>query len=1589
MKQFLFLLIFFISALLRADTISNTATASFTINGVSKKINSNIVIDEIKETIGEISLYRENSSSSSSKTIKQSKYLDSNGNWISLSKPILDNESVLDISSPVNVSSSSVYTTSDLILIEVKDLDMNTDINKINTLTVDIVSPNLDKETLQLFETDLNTGIFTGYINVTEKSSINLDGILSILSGGDIEITYKDQSGDIISNAKITPNSYVFMAETGEPLSDIEVSLIDITNNSTIKFKKTDSLGKYNFGFVPKGNYKLKIVDSTKTYYFPSVYSPEDLSKYNYSVIDNLSYGKSFFHKGGSFKKIDVPLDRDRAIIWIEKEVNKNHVSIGDIIQYTLTVHNDGNAKVNDIIVKDYLPLGLKYKKGTSKLKDKKIKPTLSDDGRTLLYNIPLLEGNSETKIKLITEVTPGIVNGEATNIAWVDKNHFIEKSNVASAKIKVEEELMRSEGIIVGQVFNCKYPDTREFNGIKDIRIYLEDGSYILTDENGKYHFEGVHSGTHVVQVDEGMLPEEWEIGILNNNTRHAGRKFSQFVNMGKGSLKRVDFCLNRKKEIVISNNDKFSYKIPEIKNKTPKYKPEMLDEVQDKEGIVWPKEGYIPSVPSTKIAIAHKKGTTVILTLNKKEVDKLNFRGTKSDDELDTVLDIYAGVDLLYGPNQFVAKIIKNGKTLKIFKRIVNVTGKPVRVEYLKDKSFTIADGKHNPVIAVKFIDSNGNPLRDGVTGEFTVDSPYYPKKNMNEMKENPLGLSNRDKKWIINHDGIAYIQLEPTTDAGVVSLHFNILKRDIIIRPYLTPKLRDWIMVGFAEGTVGYNTLKGNQEGLSGNEKDTYLKDGRISFFAKGRIKGDALLTIAYDTGKDTKNSKLFDEIDPNKYYTLYNDGSNQAYEAASRKKLYVKVEKDNMSIMYGDFNTNFTTTRLSSYSRSMTGLKTEYHGDKIEGTAFISKTDQLFMKDEIRGDGTSGKYFLKNKNIIYNSEKITIEVRDRYRNEIIISSVNLERYKDYTIDYDEGSLYFKEPIYSSDKNFNPRYIVVDYELEGDGSEHYTYGGRGSVNLLNNNLNIGGTYINEDNGKQKTELYGVDAQAKITDSIIAKAEYAKTKTTEDSNTTYGEAKLLEFDYIKDNYYGRLYFREQDTSFGLGQLNSSLGGTRKFGAELKKTFDNRVFIHSLIYRDMNLENDTNQDVAEAKIGINREDWSIFTGYRYSKNTKTAKSDQLLIGGSYSLLDSRLKLYAEHDHSLGADEDKLYPTKTMLGAEYAISSNARIFGKYEWAKDGDIDERGKIGLSITPWEGMTLERTTVTEFSNDLSRVYDTIGLLQTYNITDNLSINLGYENSILGDDKILTDDDNSSIEPFSAYRLGFNYHNDNWTGLTNFEYRDSEKEKKYNFMASLYSQLNDELAVAFSSGYFLIDNINDGKNKEANARFSLAYRPSDTDWIVLNKLDYILNHNDLNSENTSKLINNMNINYSPNNYTEISFQHGFKYVEESIEDYDHEGITQLIGLDSRYDFNEKLSAGLQASVLYSFSADNMDYCYGAYIDYLIFTNMLIELGYNIEGFEDDDFSLQNYRASGSYIKFKMKFDQQTLKDMVRLQSW
>ncbi len=72
-------------------------------------------------------------------------------------------------------------------------------------------------------------------------------------------------------------------------------------------------------------------------------------------------------------------------------------------------------------------------------------------------------------------------------------------------------------------------------------VRMYFEDGTYLIADSEGKYSYCGLKPITHVLKVDRSTLPK----GALldTTDTRNAGDPDSRFVDLRNGELHRADF--------------------------------------------------------------------------------------------------------------------------------------------------------------------------------------------------------------------------------------------------------------------------------------------------------------------------------------------------------------------------------------------------------------------------------------------------------------------------------------------------------------------------------------------------------------------------------------------------------------------------------------------------------------------------------------------------------------------------------------------------------------------------------------------------------------------------------------------------------------------------------------------------------------------------------------------------------------------------------------------------------------------------------------------------------------------------------------
>ena len=88
---------------------------------------------------------------------------------------------------------------------------------------------------------------------------------------------------------------------------------------------------------------------------------------------------------------------------------------------------------------------------------------------------------------------------------------------------------------------------------------------------------------------------------------------------------------------------------------------------------------------------------------------------------------------------------------------------------------------------------------------------------------------------------------------------------------------------------------------------------------------------------------------------------------------------------------------------------------------------------------------------------------------------------------------------------------------------------------------------------------------------------------------------------------------------------------------------------------------------------------------------------------------------------------------------------------------------------------------------------------------------------------------------------------------------------------------------------------------------------------------------------------------------------------------------------MEDRYDLTHSWDLGLRTSVLHSWESGAVDYSAGISAGYSLMENAWLSFGYNFLGFVDDDFSGADFSAQGPYLRLRLKFDQKSIKDLLK----
>ncbi|MEP1150603.1 MAG: OmpA family protein [Balneola sp.] len=1240
---------------------------------------------------------------------------------------------------------------------------------RVDTATIRLQSfETKDIESFVGIETGANTSLFRIVGGVPTRNANDF----SIISGNDILETVEDDIIEAVLNCNgigggnagggggsgariqstvvVDPYGVVFDSETNQPVRNAKVSILDIngTNNggdvdglaqvyesdgTTVAPSEfvTGPDGRFNFPYLEVGSYRVEV--ETPEGYTYSSEVPLGLLPSGRKVDTLASYGKEWtlntVPMGTNF---DIPLDpQARGVLFTDKTVDRTVAEIGDYINYTVTIKSEAINTVRNLFIDDLLPFGFEYQIGSAKLDDVKLEDPDGGKGPSLKFDVGDIESGSTKKLTYRVFVGPGSEKGKGINSAIATSDEVVVKSsNEAKVKVEVRGGLFNDNAYVIGKVFqDCNENDIQDAGeiGVPGVRLYMENGTFVVTDSEGKYTFYAVKPNKHVLKVDNYSLPEGSKLSVLDN--RHANDPSSRFVDVKKGQLHRADFAIcectpgvneeiNTRRELLLENSNdalsgslKRSFSLNESSSQSGKGRFEEASGTVDGKKATSTKvttPNASNELESGKASEAEVTGTQLLENALLNAEPGLGFLNLADNDTLLTnnttiwvkgqsgakfnltlngelISDDRVGQSSISPTNglqgfEYVSIDFKGGENILLLEEVdpfgnsrgkeeirIYTPGKASKLKVTAPRNNVSADGVSTALIKVEVLDENG--MRVGDRSSVVLDAEFGTWK----VKDNN---SSEPGTQTFIENGVAEFELlssaQPTTSK--VRVNLGVISDEVKIE--FLPDLRPLIAAGILEGTLRFKeqvniSSAKDDDGFERELKqlsydfDQFTGDARLAFFIKGKVSGKTLLTAGFDSEK-AKEDRLFRDIRPDEFYPVYGESSIKGFDAQSSSRLYVRVDRGKTYALYGDFITQDRDQdiQLGGYSRAQTGVKTNFEQGNVKAQAFGINAFSSRKIREFQGQGIS-RYDLPDNDIVDNSEIIEIVTYDREQPEVIISVETLTRFRDYVIDPFSGVITFKNAVSSVDADFNPVFIRAIYEVTNN-QDRYLIGGVKAETEISEGVKIGASAVQDNNPDDKLTLLSGNVVAELGKSTKIVGEFANTETESKGN---GNAARVELNHRGEKLDVFAQVGSSDKNFNNEGSTLGQGRTEARTRTRLKINSSTSLKGEVLYT----RNDTTSDrtfggllTAEKSFKNNI---SAEIGLRYSENYKAATDTT-----NYNT-NIRGKLKADLPFLIGAsafgeveqDLDEMDKRLIAVGADYRLRKIAKVYARHEF----------------------------------------------------------------------------------------------------------------------------------------------------------------------------------------------------------------------------------------------------------------------------------------------------------------------------------
>ncbi|MFK7913597.1 MAG: hypothetical protein AB8B93_06755, partial [Pseudomonadales bacterium] len=460
-----------------------------------------------------------------------------------------------------------------------------------------------------------------------------------------------------------------------------------------------------------------------------------------------------------------------------------------------------------------------------------------------------------------------------------------------------------------------------------------------------------------------------------------------------------------------------------------------------------------------------------------------------------------------------------------------------------------------------------------------------------------------------------------------------------------------------VALANLTVGQNDLKGSLEPLSVDDHfdEEVFVDGRIALYAKAKIRGRYLLTAQLDSTEDELRNfgdnlkrkdprRLFRQLDPDRYYTVYGDDSTTVSDVDTQGAFYVRLDFDRSSVLWGNFNTDMVDTEFTQFNRSLYGAKVQLRSTETTAFGDAKRALTLFGSEaqsaaaHVTFAATGGSlYYLKHTGIVEGSEKVWIEVRRR-DSEVVLDRQVLIEGRDYEVDALQGRIILARPLSQVVNDRGPGiirsaplegdnvFLLADYEYlpEQFAADELTAGGRGSL-WLGDHVGVGVSKVVDQRAGTDYDLEGADITLRAGRGTYVRAEFARSEAQQnlanfssvDGGLSFqsangagpgsdGQALALEarvnLAEVTDNQQGdvRIWWKDRDADFSAGRLNNGTA-TKDRGLDLFWSPSDSLRL-SAGYNELDRDDQGSDTVARVQLDTEVGRWQAGVEARYEE---------------------------------------------------------------------------------------------------------------------------------------------------------------------------------------------------------------------------------------------------------------------------------------------------------------------------------------------------------------------------------------------------